>query len=210
MTAPRGRAVTLLLVADLAGSFVFALEGGLRAIGARLDLLGVMVLAGVTAFGGGMIRDVLIGAVPPAALRDARYPALALLAGGLAFALHPLGARLPDGLLLGLDAAGLGLFAVAGVEKSLRAGLPPLVAVLLGTITAVGGGTTRDMLLGQVPAVLRVDFYATAALAGSAVMVGARALGLPARNAAILGGATCFVLRMVSARQGWQLPVAGP
>jgi uncharacterized membrane protein YeiH len=202
------RTATLLVCADLLGTLVFALEGALSAIAARLDLLGVLVLAGVTAFGGGMIRDVLIGAVPPAALRDGRYVTIAALAGGVAFLTHPLLRQVPPGALIALDAAGLALFAVAGTEKALRFGLPPLVAILLGAITGVGGGTLRDVLLGQVPAVLRVDLYATSALSGAAVMVAARGLGCSHRAAAIAGGTTCFVLRLTSVWLGWHLPVA--
>jgi uncharacterized membrane protein YeiH len=109
-------------------------------------------------------------------------------------------------LLTTLDAAGLALFAVAGTEKALNADIHPFSAILLGTITAVGGGTTRDVLLGQVPAILRVDVYATAALFGASVLVACRRLGLSAPLAAATGGGACFLLRAIAVWQHWQLP----
>jgi uncharacterized membrane protein YeiH len=172
-------------------------------------LLGVLVLAFATALGGGVIRDVLIGSVPPSALRDWRYPAVAFVAGGATFVAYGAVLAVPPDLIIGLDAAGLGLFAVAGTEKALQFGIQPFIAVLLGTITGVGGGTVRDVLLAQIPGVLRVDVYATAALAGSAILVIARQLGWPPAWAATLGGTVCFILRMLAVWQHWNLPQAG-
>jgi len=191
--------------ADLAGTFVFAFQGALAAIAGHLDLFGDLVLAFATALGGGVIRDVLMGDLPPSALRGWSYPCTAFLAGAIVFAFHPY-VEVPRQLLLTLDAGGLALFAVAGTEKALDARLHPLSAVLLGTTTAVGGGTIRDLLLTQVPAILRVDVYATAAMFGAIVLVTARRLGVPRSLAALLGGLACFVLRMIAIRQHWQLP----
>jgi uncharacterized membrane protein YeiH len=201
---------TLVLVADLSGTFVFAAQGATAAMRGNLDLLGLMVLAFATALCGGMTRDVLIGSVPPNAIRDWRYPAIAFTAGALTYLAHALGRAYPLHLIVTLDAAGLALFAVAGTEKALDHGIHPSVSVLLGAITAVGGGVVRDVLLAQVPAVLRVDVYATAALAGSLVMVIGRRVGVPRVSAALLGGAVCFTLRMLAVWQNWQLPRAGP
>jgi uncharacterized membrane protein YeiH len=198
----------LVLAADLAGTFVFAAQGALKAMAGDLDLFGVLVLAFVTALGGGIIRDLLIGAAPPSALRDWRYAAIAFFAGALAFALRPLVAQVPAWLVVGLDAAGLGLFAVAGAEKALAFGIAPFIAILMGGITGVGGGTIRDLLLMQIPVVLRVDVYATAALLGAVVVVVGRSLRLPDLPAAILGGLACFLLRIVAVWQHWQLPHA--
>lgn len=193
--------------ADLAGTFLFAFQGALAAIAGQLDLFGDLVLAFATALGGGVVRDVLIGDLPPSALRGWGYPCTAFLAGGLAFAFEPY-LHVPRMLLLTLDAGGLALFAVAGAEKALDARLHPLSAVLLGTITAVGGGTIRDILLTHVPAILRVDVYATAALFGAVVLVSARGLGVPRVPAAALGALACFVLRMLAIWKHWQLPGA--
>jgi uncharacterized membrane protein YeiH len=202
----KGNSSRLILAADLVGTFVFATQGALAAMQGNLDLLGLMVLSFATALGGGVIRDLLIGAVPPNAIRDWRYAGVAFAAGALVFLLHTFVRSLPHQVLIGLDAAGLAMFAIAGTEKALAYGIQPFIAALLGTITAVGGGTVRDVLLAQVPAVLRVDVYATAALAGSFVMIAGRGLGLPRNPTAVAGGTVCFVLRMVSVWQHWQLP----
>src|SRR6202047_4097805 len=198
----------LLLTVDLAGTLLFAMEGALAAVAANLDLFGVMVLAFATALVGGIIRDVLIGAVPPSSLRDWRYPAAAFVGGAVVFFLHPVIRQVPVSVIVTLDAAALALFAVAGTEKALVYKMHPLVAALLGTITGVGGGTTRDIMLAQVPAVLRADVYASAALAGAVVMILATKLRLPSTLAAVLGGFVCFSLRVISVWQHWSLPKA--
>jgi uncharacterized membrane protein YeiH len=196
----------LLLTADFVGTLLFSMEGAGAAVHAGLDLLGLMVLAFATALGGGIIRDVLIGAAPPQSLRDWRYSATAFAGAALVFFLHPFIPLLSGNLIMVLDAAGLSLFAVAGTEKALLYKMHPLIAVLMGTITGVGGGTIRDILLAQVPAVLRSDVYATAALIGSAVMILSRRLRLPNTASAILGGSICFFLRVISVWRHWNLP----
>jgi uncharacterized membrane protein YeiH len=201
-----GRLARLVVVADLAGTFVFALEGALMAIRGKLDLLGIVVIAFVAALGGGILRDVLLGDAPPAAFRDQRYPLLAFAAAGLAIVLV-LSGHLPPALVLTvLDAAGLALFAVAGTEKAIGHGSNIVTAAMLGMLTGVGGGATRDVLLNQVPAVLRADFYATAALAGALVVLAALRAGASPRVAALAGGIVCFALRMAGALGHWQLP----
>jgi uncharacterized membrane protein YeiH len=198
----------LILAADLAGTFVFAVEGALAAIQGQLDFLGVLVLSCVSALGGGVIRDLLIAASPPQAVRDWRYAAVASIAGVLTFFSYPVILQFPDGLIIILDAAGLALFAVAGTEKALAYGIHPLIAILMGTLTGVGGGAIRDLLLTRVPTVLSVDIYASAALAGSALMVIGRRFGLPPAATAVAGGLFCFALRLVSVALHWHLPVA--
>jgi uncharacterized membrane protein YeiH len=199
----------LIFVLDLAGTAVFAVEGATRGMVGGLDIFGILVVAFCTGLGGGVIRDVLIGATPPASLRDWRYPVVAFAAGGAAFLLNELVLRIPPILLTTLDAAGLALFAVAGAEKALVFRMNPLVAVLLGTITGAGGGTMRDLLLAQVPAVLRVDVYATAAMLGAVVLVVGIRLRVSPSAAAILGAAACFSLRMVAVVEHWNLPRMG-
>jgi uncharacterized membrane protein YeiH len=199
----------LLLVVDLAGTFLFAMEGALTAIRGNLDFFGVLVLAFTTALVGGVIRDLLIGAVPPASLRDSRYAATAFIAGAAVFVFHHFVVRIPSPVIIGLDAAGLGLFAVAGTEKALEFSVHPFIAVLLGTITGVGGGTVRDIFLARVPTVLQSDVYATAALLGAIVLVVARKAGTSPAVAAFLGGTICFVLRMVAVWRHWNLPRVG-
>ena len=161
---------TLQLALDLVGVFAFAVSGGLVAVRKRLDLVGVLVLAWLAGLGGGMIRDVLIGAVPPVGVSDWRQMSAAALAGLLTFVLHPRFARISR-LVRVLDAAGLAFFAVGGSLKALGVGVTPVTAVVVGVITAVGGGALRDVLAGQVPEVLRRELYALPALLGSTIVV---------------------------------------
>lgn len=196
----------MLYLVDLAGTLLFAIEGASTAIANRLDLLGILVLAFATAVGGGIIRDVLLGATPPSALRNWRYPAVAFIGAAIAFLFHRYVQEIPPQLIMVLDAAGLALFAVSGTEEALLRSMSPLVAVMLGGITGVGGGTIRDVLLARIPNVLHADVYATAALAGSATMILCRRLGMKDTYSALVGGAVCFLLRVVSSWLHWQLP----
>ena len=197
---------TLVLVLDLCGTFAFALSGATAAARRRLDLFGVLVLAFAASTFGGISRDVLIGDNPPAAFDDWRYLATAMAAGVIAFLwLHAI-ERLRNPVRM-LDAVGLAFFAVAGTEKALAFGLSPVMAALMGMITGIGGGMARDILLAEVPQVLRAELYAVAALAGAGIVVGGYLLGLPALLVAVVGGLTCFGLRMAGLRWGWQLPM---
>src|SRR4029078_2053180 len=160
----------VLLVIDLIGVFVFALAGATAAVRQRLDLFGVLVLSFATASAGGILRDLLIGAVPPAAFRDWRYFAAAMLAGLTTFIWYDAIERLRNPVRV-FDALGLGLFAVAGTQKALHFGLHPVMAALLGMLTGIGGGVARDLLLSRWPVVFQSDIYALAALAGAVVVV---------------------------------------
>lgn len=197
----------LLLALDLVGTFVFALSGAIAGVRHRVDLFGVLVLSFIAATAGGMTRDVLIGAVPPAALTDWRYLAVAMLAGVVTFLWRGDVSRVRSAVLT-VDAVGLAMFAVSGAQKALVYGLEPVMAALLGMLTAIGGGMVRDVLLAEIPAVLRTDIYATAALAGASVVVAGQVASLPATPVAIAGAALCFGLRMLSIRRQWQLPAA--
>jgi uncharacterized membrane protein YeiH len=198
----------LLLVLDLAGTFVFALSGATAGVNHRLDLFGVLVLSFAAGNAGGIARDLLIGAVPPAAISDWRYLAVSLLAGIVTFWRPSAINRLRSPVLL-FDAAGLALFAVAGTEKALGFGVSSVMAALLGMVTGIGGGMTREVLLAEIPTVLRADLYAVAALAGATVVVIGAALRLPAAAVTIAGALLCFGLRFMAIRRGWHLPVAG-
>jgi uncharacterized membrane protein YeiH len=198
----------LLFAADIAGTLVFAVEGAMAAVNGNLDLIGIMTLAFCTAVGGGITRDVLLGALPPAALRDWRYPTIVISASMLVFFLHRDVRAIPVASIQLLDAAGLAIFAIAGTEKALQYKMNPVVAVLLGTITGVGGGTIRDVLLNEVPTVLRFEVYASAALVGSICMMVGTKLRLPATWAASFGGVVCFTLRVVSLWKHWNVPRA--
>ncbi len=199
-----------LLVLDLIGTFVFALSGGVAGVKERLDLFGVLVLSFAAATAGGIMRDLLIGAVPPAAISDWRYVAVSLLAGLAVFFWYPVSGRLRSlrNHVLMFDAAGLALFAVVGTQKALDYGLNPVMAALLGMVTGIGGGMMRDVLVAQVPIVLRAELYAVAALAGAIVVILGDVLNLPRAAMAIAGAVLCFGIRVTAIRRGWRLPVA--
>ena len=199
---------TFLLVLDLVGTFVFALSGASAGVRHRLDLFGVLVLSFAAALAGGIMRDVLIGAVPPVGISDWRYVVTALAAGIVFFVWDSAIVRLQATILL-LDAAGLGLFAVAGTLKALKYQLGPGTAVLLGVLTGIGGGVVRDVLVSEVPTVLRSELYAVAALCGATIVVLARALELPSEAGALGGVFVCFALRALAIKRGWRLPVVG-
>jgi uncharacterized membrane protein YeiH len=199
----------LLLVIDLAATVFLGIQGGLAASGASLDLFGVMVLSFATALGGGVIRDLLIGEAPPAAIRDARYPIAAFAGGAMAFLLFESVRALPISVVTVVDAAGLGLFAVSGAEKALGYKIGAFLSVLMGTITGVGGGTIRDLFLMKIPGILRADIYAVAALAGAAVFVIGFRLGLPKTVMMVTGALVCFTLRLLAVWQHWNLPKIG-
>jgi uncharacterized membrane protein YeiH len=198
---------TLVLTLDLLGTFVFALSGAVAGVRRRLDLFGVLVLSFVAANSGGIVRDLLIGATPPAAIRDWRYLAASLLAGVVIFFWHPSLRHLRNTVLV-LDAAGLALFCVAGAQKALVFGVQPFMAALLGMLTGIGGGIARDVLLSEIPAVMRAEVYAVAALAGATVVVVGDALGWPSTAMACAGALLCFILRLAAMRYDWHLPVA--
>ena len=192
---------------DQFGSFVLAIQGAAIAAAHGLDLLGVLVISLISATGGGIIRDVLIGAQPPEALRNAVMVTIGLSGGLLTFFAYHTVSEIPEILLLAIDAVGLSLLAVAGTEKALEYDLKGPVAVIMGGISGVGGGTLRDVLLAQVPRILRQDFVASSALIAAIVLVVARYFKVPPGWAAVLGGVTCCVLRVTSELMHWQLPV---
>ena len=200
---------TLLLVLDLVGTFVFALSGAMAGVKHQLDLFGILVLSFAAGNAGGIARDVLIGAVPAAAISDWRYIGVSLLAGLMTFYWFPYIDRLRSAVLV-FDGAGLGLFAVSGALKALTFHLGPVPAVLLGMLTGIGGGMTRDVLVAEVPTMLRAELYAVAAVIGASVVVIADKMQLPTAPAAVIGALICFGLRFEAIRRGWRLPVARP
>lgn len=208
LQAALGLQRTLVLVLDLCGTLAFALSGAMAGIRRRLDVFGVLVLSFAASTFGGIGRDVLIGATPPAALVDWRYLAVSVAAGLIAFFWSSLIEKLRNPVRL-LDAVGLAFFAVAGTQKALAFGLSPVMAALMGMLTGIGGGIVRDVLLAEIPAVLRSDLYAVAALAGAAIVAGGQMLQVSPLITAVFGGVICFGLRMIAIRRGWSLPVAG-
>ncbi|HAX24472.1 MAG TPA: TRIC cation channel family protein [Thermomicrobiales bacterium] len=197
--------MNVALALDLIGTLVFALSGALVGVRRDLDLFGIAVLSVAAGLGGGIVRDLLLGIAPPAALTNSAYLPVALAAAGLGFLFHPGIAKLSASVRL-LDAVGLGFFAIAGTLKSLDHGQGAIVAVLLGVLTGVGGGVIRDVLVAEVPVVLRQEIYALAALVGGAVFVAlqngdvSKAVAVPASVALIVG------LRVLAIQRNWQAP----
>ena len=195
---------------DLLGTFVFAISGAVAGVRRRLDLFGVLVLSFAAGSAGGILRDVLIGSIPPVAINSWRIIAASTVAGLIVFLAIP---HTPDtgkrrSVVRLFDAAGLALFAVTGTQKALDFGVSPFTAPLLGMLSGIGGGVLRDMLVTETPAVFRGEVYALAALAGAATVVLADQLTISPTIGALGGAALCFTIRILAIRQGWELPVA--
>lgn len=197
----------MVLALDVLGTFAFAVNGAFTASRkVRLDIVGILALGIITAVGGGMIRDVVIGDVPPAAFT--RWYYLAVAAGGALVAFfisRP--PRLLYRSMLVLDAVGLSLFCVVGALKAVEFGLSPAPAIALGAVTAVGGGTIRDVLIGEIPSVLTSGLYAIPALLGASVAVATVGTGVGAAGA-VAGAVLCFGIRMVGLRFRLNAPAA--
>lgn len=202
-------ALNFLLVGDLVGVAVFAASGASAAVGKRLDLFGVAFVGFVAALGGGILRDLVIGAVPPLAFADWRYAITAVLASIAVFWLHPQLSRLRRTVLV-LDAAGLGLFTVTGTLKALGAGVPPVGACLIGMLTAIGGGLARDLLTAEIPVVLQRDIYAIVALGGAILVTILRELDLARPVPLTIAAVLMTGLRLLALRRRWSAPVAVP
>lgn len=198
-----------LLVGDLIGVAVFAASGASAAIAKRLDLFGVAFVGFVAALGGGILRDLVIGAVPPLAFADWRYPVTAVLASMAVFRLHPQLSRLRRTVLL-LDAAGLGLFTVTGTLKALNANVPPVGACLIGMLTAIGGGLARDLLTAEIPVVLQRDIYAVAALCGAILVTVLHAWGLAGPIPTVVAALLITGVRLLALYRRWSAPIAVP
>jgi uncharacterized membrane protein YeiH len=192
------------LVLNLAGTFVFGISGGLAAVHARLDAFGVVVLAVVVGLAGGIMRDVLIG-IPPQTFRDWRYLAAGASAGLLTIVGHGVLSRLERPILV-FDAGGLALFCVTGASTALTHRVGPVDAVVLGAITGVGGGALRDVLLREIPVVLRTGLYAIPALIGASVVVIASEAGTDNLVFPIIGAAVCFMIRLAGIQFDLNVP----
>lgn len=194
---------------DLAGIFVFAISGALLAVRKNYDVFGIVVLAEVTSQGGGLFRDIVIGAVPPAAFTDLGYFVTPLFASALVFFLHPVVERIQAGVNV-FDAAGLGLFCVTGTTKAYDYGLGLTASAVLGLATAVGGGVLRDVLANETPSLVRWDrdLYAVPAMVGAAMVALFIRFDLLTGSTAGLAVLTCFVLRLLAMRLHWRAPRA--
>ena len=199
---------TLLLDLELIGTFVFGLNGALTAMEAeQLDLVGVVVLGMMTALGGGIIRDLLIGSLPPATFHDSRYLLVALVSGGVAFLGHRYWKRVTRSINL-FDAAGLSLFCVTGTVVAFAHGMGPVQSTILGAITGVGGGTIRDVIIRRVPTVLTSGLYAVPALVGATITAVALHFHWYNTVVAIFAAVICFTIRLIGLRYHLNVPRA--
>jgi uncharacterized membrane protein YeiH len=203
-TGAGGHTNTLLLVLGLAGTFAFGLSGGLAGVHARLDLFGIVVLAFVVALAGGILRDLLIG-VGLQTFHDWRYLAAAGAAGVICIALPRQVQSAQPGMQVA-DALGLSLFCVTGSTAALNDGVGAVQATIVGAITAIGGGMIRDVLLREVPTVLRQDLYAIPALLGASIVAIAAAAWSHSGAYALVGAGACLSVRMLGLRYGLGLP----
>ncbi|MEO3804742.1 trimeric intracellular cation channel family protein [Nonomuraea sp. B1E8] len=194
-------------ILDLAGIFVFALTGALMGVRKRLDVVGMAMLAEITALGGGVVRDLILN-VRPAAFQSVGYVLVPLVATAIVFYWHPHVTKVMPVILV-LDAAGLGLFCSVGTAKAMEYGLSPLHATVLGITTAVGGGMLRDVLAGQIPTLLYDrQLYAVPALVGAATMAALSSYGLHGWPVTLAAALLAFGLRIVAMRRKWQAPLA--
>ncbi|MFT3933954.1 MAG: trimeric intracellular cation channel family protein [Chitinophagaceae bacterium] len=199
---------SLYYIIDLAGTFAFAISGATAAKQRGLDIFGICVIAFIVACGGGIIRDLCIGAIPPSGLSNPLYLIAALIAAALTACTYNFVAQINRPVLL-FDAIGLSLFAVTGAEKALSYGHNGEVAILLGITTAVGGGVLRDVLLNRIPVILEREIYASAALTGAVIVVAGNYLQwLPHDFVSIIGLVVCFLLRILALHYHWNLPGA--
>lgn len=197
--------MSILYALDLIGTAAFAASGAWVAVRCRMDIFGVLVLGLVTAVGGGTLRDLLVGALPPFSLRDETYLYVAMVAALAVFITRNRFQAMERPLLV-LDAVGLGTFVVIGTTKALDFKLGFLGAALMGVMTCTAGGVIRDVLANQVPLILRKEVYASACFAGGVVLVALETAGVPRPAAALLGAATVIVLRLLAIQYKWSLP----
>ncbi len=207
MSMPTALLPSLMEAMDWSGTFAFALSGGLLGVKKNFDMFGVLFLSFVVAVVGGVMRDVLIGALPPAAVTEIHYFFIAVAGGLVTFYWYSRVASLQRQILL-LDALGLALFAVIGTQKAIDHGINPLMSAMMGMLTGIGGGMTRDVLAGDVPFVLKGDLYALAALAAAAVVAAGHVAKLPPVYPMLLGAAVCVFLRLMAIYRRWRAPVA--
>ena len=200
--------MSLLYALDLIGTAAFAASGAYAGIRREMDLFGVMVLGMVTATGGGTLRDILLGDTPPFCFQDETYLYVAIGISLATFLLHRRMDRLRHPLLY-FDAIGLGTFVVIGTEKALGFETGALGAVILGVMTATAGGMMRDMLANQVPLILRKEVYASACLAGGALLVALHYVAVPRTVAWLSAAGLVILVRLLAIRFSWALPRAG-
>ncbi len=197
--------VTAIDTLDMIGTFVFAISGTLAASNQRFDVFGAIVIAFVTAVGGGTLRDVLIDSHPVAWMQDLRYLYVILAAVACSYFFKRYILKLRKTLFL-FDTIGIGIFTILGLQKTLDMGLSPIIALMMGTVSAVFGGVIRDMLCNLVPLIFRKEVYATACIAGGLLFL-LLSKYLSQDLCIIITVSAIILIRIVAVRQKWSLPV---
>jgi len=195
----------IIYILDLVGTAAFAASGAWIGVRKHMDLFGVLVLGVVTAVGGGTLRDLLLGDIPPFSLKDETYICIAITVSLIVF-INRVKFEVFEKPLLYFDAIGLGTFVVIGTTKALDFQLGFLGAVLMGVMTGTAGGVIRDILANQVPLILRREIYASACVAGGALLVVLEHFGTGRPVAALLAAGTVIVVRLLAIRYDWGLP----
>jgi uncharacterized membrane protein YeiH len=197
------------LALNLMGTFAFGLSGGILGVRKQMDLFGVLVLSVATGLGGGIMRDIILGQVPPTTFTDWRYLTAAGLAGLLVFVWFSRVVHHTK-FITTFDAVGLSVFTVTGTTIAIGSGLGPAPAALLGMLTGVGGGVLRDVLAAEVPLIFRSEVYAVASLLGAIIIIAAKQVGFSGIPVEIVSAIATFSLRIVSVQKGWKIPVSNP
>ena len=195
----------LIYIFEILGTAVFAITGALKAVKHNLDILGILVLASITGTGGGILRDIILGDTPPAAFRDETFFIVSIISALLVFFLAPDIVKIWKVIRIG-DAIGLGLFAAIGASKGISYEMGIIGVVLTGALTATGGGILRDILVNEVPLVIRKDFYATAAVIGSLLLIGADKIHIHQTAAILSAAALTTGLRLLAMKLNLSLP----
>ena len=200
--------MTLIYLIDLIGTLVFAISGALAGANKRFDIFGASVIAFVTAVGGGTIRDILIGSQPVGWMKDLNYLWMIALGIVISYFFKTGIQRLRKTFFL-FDTIGIGLFTILGLQKTLGLGLSPIIAVMMGTVSAVFGGVLRDTLSNEIPLIFRKEIYATACMAGGILYLGLAQLQLKEPINILCTVIFIIILRILAVRKKWSLPVLG-
>lgn len=198
----------LFVFVDLLGTFAFAVSGALAAEQKRLDLFGLFTISYMTACGGGIVRDLCLGSLPPVGISDWRYLATSVFATVMAIWARPIIDNLKHPVAI-FDSLGLGFFAAFGAHKALVLSQNVEVAIILGAVTAVGGGVLRDLSLNRVPIIMQKEIYAMAALVGASIQVLGQLMEWKITATPWFAVSICLIIRLLALRYSWSLPIIG-
>lgn len=202
---------------EIIGIISFAISGATMGIKKKADPFGAVVLAAVTATGGGILRDIFLGRLPPASFLDTKYIATAALTALSVFfvaknnkAYYEKNLSALDTVNNVFDALGLGVFTAMGTHQAISCGFlqNTFFCLFIGVVTGIGGGFTRDIMLGEIPFILKKHFYALASLSGAFIYYVLYMSHIPGTTALIISSAVTFTLRMLATRYRWNIPPA--